>query len=133
MRQERILNLLERLAQENEGVADGRVRMASAIVHKKRIISTGINRMKSHPIMLDYGYREGQYYVHAEVDAIVKSNITDFSKCDLYVLRLKRPSIGAKNYIYGIAKPCVGCAELISTYEFRNVYYTTDNGTLSVL
>jgi deoxycytidylate deaminase len=112
---------------KSEGIDGGRVRMAAAVVHKKRIVSTGVNRMKTHPIMLNSGYRNGQYFVHAEADAIVRAGLKDFSEYDLYVVRI------LKNEEFALAKPCDGCNELVGTYNFRNVYYTTDNGTLSVL
>ena len=55
MKQKRVLSHLHRLAKKTEGIDGGRVRMAAAVVHKKRIVATGVNRMKSHPIMLSSG------------------------------------------------------------------------------
>ena len=101
--------------------------MSAAVVYKKRIVSTGVNRMKSHPIMLGSGYRTGQFLLHAEADAIVRSGLKDFSDYDLYVVRI------LKSEEFALAKPCTGCNELVNTLNFKNVFYTTDDGTLSVL
>ena len=127
MKQKRVLSHLHRLAKKTEGIDGGRVRMAAAVVHKKRIVATGVNRMKSHPIMLSSGYRSGQWFVHAEADAIIRSGMKDFSDYDLYVVRI------LKSEEFALAKPCDGCNNLVNTLNFKNVYYTTDNGTLSVL
>jgi deoxycytidylate deaminase len=127
MKRNRVLSHLHRLAKKTEGIDGGRVRMAAAIVHKKRIVSTGVNRMKSHPIMMRSGYRNGQLFVHAETDAIVRSGLKDFSDYELYVVRI------LKSDEFALAKPCDGCNELLNTLNFKNVYYTTDDGDLDVL
>jgi tRNA(Arg) A34 adenosine deaminase TadA len=127
MKQDRVLSHLHRLAKKTEGIDGGRVRMAAAIVHKKRIVSTGVNRMKSHPIMMSSGYRTGQDLLHAETDAIVRSGLKDFSDYDLYVVRI------LKSDEFALAKPCDGCSEILNTLNFKNVYYTTNDGDLDVL
>jgi deoxycytidylate deaminase len=128
---EKIIQRLERLAIETPGV-QGRFKLAAGVVYKKRLIATGVNSYKTHPIMLSRGYREGQYFLHAEVDAIKNSlrllSQQELTKCDLYIVRVKHPKPHSEEWIHGLAKPCDGCSKVISGFEMRNVYYTSDEG-----
>ena len=76
------------------------------------------------------GYRDGQQYLHAEIDAINKAlkliSKKQLAKCDMYVVRLKRTKPGGTEYVEGIAKPCVGCMQVIGSYNINNVYWTED-------
>lgn len=127
---QRIVEMLTRLAIESQGVANGRVRMASGVVYKKHLIATGVNSYKSHPIMNGQGYRDGQIFLHAEMDAI-KSSLRlitqdQLTKCDLYVVRVKRPHRLSKDWVHGLAKPCPGCTKAIANFGIKNIYWTED-------
>ena len=124
---ERIFEILERTAIDSEGLA-GRFKMASAIVYRKNIITIGTNSYKTHPIMNEYGVTESSIYLHAEIDALNKAlkflKEDQLSKCDLYVLRVKRDDNYA--WIRGLAKPCDGCMKAIHKYKIKKVFYTKD-------
>jgi len=126
----RILDTLTQLAIRSDGVANGRVRMAAGIVYKKQLLATGVNQLKTHPIMLGPGYRDGQVFMHAEVDAIRNAlnfiSTKQLSNCSLYIVRVKKPHIGASTWIHGLAKPCPGCAQTIASYGINTVYWTVD-------
>lgn len=126
---ERIVSMLTRLAKENPGTK-GKFKIAAGVVYKKHLISTGVNSYKTHPLMKQYGKNSDAIYLHAEVDAIKNALrlITQdhLNKCDLYIVRVKRPYDGAKNWIHGLAKPCLGCCRAIETFGIKNVYYTTE-------
>lgn len=126
--------MLTRLATETEGVANGRVRMSAGIIYKKHIISTGVNQYKTHPIMMGKGYREGQIFLHAEVDAIRNAlkliNLEQLKSCELRIVRIKRPYKGSKTWIHGLAKPCPGCQRVIAGFGISNVKWTTDADVL---
>lgn len=127
---ERIKQMLLQTALQNPGV-DGRVKMAAGIVYKKTLIASGINSYKTHPVMCcANGYRDGQHYLHAEIDAINKAlkliSKKQLAKCDMYVVRLKRTKPGGTVYVEGLAKPCVGCMQVIESYNINNVYWTED-------
>jgi len=47
-------------------------RHAAIITYKGNTISWGVNRYKTHPIMLQYQRNEQAIFLHAEMDAIVK-------------------------------------------------------------
>ena len=74
------------------------------------------------------GYRPDQIYLHAEVDAIRNAlrliTQAQLSKCDLYVVRVKRPNERSRNWIHGLAKPCPGCQKIIKTFEIQRVFWT---------
>ena len=127
----RILHTLTRLAIDSKGVANGRVRMAAGLFYKKQLIATGVNQLKTHPIMLGEGYRQGQLYMHAEADAIRTAlkyiSREQLRKCSLHIVRVKRPHIGAKTWIHGLAKPCPGCAQTIANYGITDVHWTMDD------
>jgi len=126
----RITEMLTRLAIESEGVANGRVRMASGIVYKKHLVATGVNSYKTHPIMNGEGYRSGQIFLHAEMDAIRNAlrliTQEQLMKCDLYIVRVKRPYRRSKAWIHGLAKPCPGCQKAIANFGLKNIYWTED-------
>lgn len=126
----RILSTLTQLAIQSDGVSNGRVKMAAGIIYKKQLLATGVNQLKTHPIMLGPGYRDGQVFMHAEVDAI--RNALNFispkqlQSCSLYIVRVKKPHIGASNWIHGLAKPCPGCTQTIASYGITDVHWTVD-------
>lgn len=126
---ERIRNKLIDLAVKNPGIRN-RVKMSAGIVYRNRLISYGINQYKTHPMMMNNAYRDGQIFLHAEVDAIKnalkKINTDDLSKCDLYVVRVKRPHRNSKSYVAAMAKPCEGCCSVINAFGINNIYYTMD-------
>ena len=127
VRTNRMFEYLRRLAIANEGV-QGRFKLASAVVYKKYVIATGVNSYKTHPLMNGEGYKEGQVFLHAEMDAIKNAlkliDVEQLSQCDLYVVRVKRPNYKSKEWIYGLAKPCPGCTKAIANFGIRNVYYS---------
>ena len=109
MNNDRIFRVLYNLARRTPGVVkrQGQVfRVAAALSCKRdRILATGVNQIKSHPIMRrrrghisssshqqQHFYHERQIYLHAEADAIRKAlrTTTDLTKCRMHVLRLKK-------------------------------------------
>jgi len=132
---DRTTKLLTRLAIDSPGVANGRVRMAAGLVYRRQIIAMGVNQMKTHPWMMEEnGYRPGQMFIHAEIDAIRNAlrNVTvdQLSKCSLHIVRVKRPHIGAKTWIHGLAKPCPGCAKVITGFGIEKVFWTKDGSEM---
>ena len=95
---------------------------ACAITYKNRIIAIGVNKLKTHPIMLIYGKNKNAIFLHAEMDAIVKvinSHGPDILKsCALHVMRLPQGNV------LGGSKPCVGCQRALDAFMLKEVYYS---------
>ena len=126
-RDQRIIDNLFKLARDVEGVSSAR--LACCIVIKNNIIAYGFNQKKSHPFQAQYGKNEDSIYLHAETDAIKNAlkrvSQDDVSKATLYVARAKIDH-RTRKWIYGMAKPCIGCARAIATFDISNVVYTLD-------
>ena len=123
----KIFPILEQIAINNVAL-NNRFKMAAAIAIRGTVIATGINQYKTHPLMEKYSKTKEHVFIHAEIDAIknaLKTVSTDIlAKCDLYVLRIKRPDNESENWVHGLAKPCSGCCKAIGAFNLKNVFYT---------
>ena len=110
-----------------------RCRHFSFILHKGRIISSGLNSSKTHPLNLrnrkisritgeDYS---SQKQTCSELNAILKlkrlTNI-DTRKCILINLRYDR------NNELALAKPCMSCQSLLQYHNFKTIIWSTSKG-----
>lgn len=115
-------------------VAAGKI--VAAVVRRFEIVAKGNNSYKTHPFQKKYGKNSDAICLHAETNAVIKAlktiDVDELAKCDIYIARAKRESIGGK-YIMGLAKPCDGCQRMITSFGIKNVYFTTDNGTVDYL
>ena len=114
----------------NEPLNTGPVKVAAALIYRGRILATGTNQYKTHPLMMTRGYREDQNWRHAEVDCIINGlkvmTKEQMARCELRVVRAKRPSHNSRNWVLGLAKPCPGCSQVIANYGITNVHWTED-------
>lgn len=121
----KIEGMLRRLAIDNPN----KFKLAAGVVYKKHLVATGINSYKTHPLQAKYG-GEHKIHLHAEVDAIKNAlrllSVDDLRHCTLYVLRVKRPSIGSSGWVYANAKPCQGCARCIADFNLKAVHWTEE-------
>jgi deoxycytidylate deaminase len=152
----RIFKVLFELALSNPGMIknQGQVfKMAAAISYRRDILVTGINQIKSHPIMMHESYQkhrkqrqqQQKWYLHAEADAIRKcawrNNNNNkhqhnhrcndellLSRCTMHVLRIKRDPNGT--WMLGNARPCDGCMNLIREMKIQQVFWTVDGPIL---
>lgn len=125
---ENILHTLAKIAEANDG---SNVRFAAAVVYRNKIISIGYNRMKSHPFQAKFAKNSESIYLHAEIHAIKNAlrelPVEDLTKCELYIARVKRPQSYADNFIWGLAKPCIGCERAIAEFGIKRTIYTCDD------
>ena len=124
----RYLELLREDVKTQEPVKSSRIK--AGLIYKNELLSFGINRMKSHPFQKKFGKNEDAIYLHAEIDCIINAlrnnmSLDEISKSTLLVVRNKRQG---RNWVDGLAKPCLGCQKAISHFDIRNVIYTTDEG-----
>lgn len=96
-----------------------------------RIVSTGYNTPKTHPLQAHYnrfrdfnGEAMYNHTLHAEIACILPLRHADinWSKVKLYGYRI-RGDIGK-----GIARPCKACMAALRSLGIQDVYYTTDGG-----
>jgi tRNA(Arg) A34 adenosine deaminase TadA len=129
-----ILHTLAKVAAANPHPAE---KFAAAVVYRNRIISVGMNSMKSHPMAAKYGKNEHAIFLHAEVAAIKNAlreiDVDDFSKCDIYITRVKKEKPFTKKFVWGLAKPCPGCERAIAEFGIKRVIYTCDDGDYEVV
>ena len=113
------LDLARTIAENN--AKDFQHRIGCVVVDKKnRVISIGFNKRKTHPVQgqlaSKYG-KKGQIFLHAEIDALVKTRKKPHK---IYVARVKR------NGKDGLAKPCPICQAAIESAGIKKVFYTED-------
>ena len=118
----------------NAPLNTGPVKVAAALIYKGRVLATGTNQYKSHPLMMTRGYRKDQCWRHAEVDCIVNAlkimSKEQMTRCELRVVRAKRPEHNSKDWIFGLAKPCPGCSQVIRNHGITNISWTEDADVL---
>jgi len=126
-RDSRIINNLFRLAQDIEPVKSSR--LAACLILKNSVLGYGFSQMKSHPFQAEFAKNPDAIFLHAETDAIKnalkRASQDDVSKATLYIARAKIDH-RTRKWIYGMAKPCIGCARAIATFDISNVVYTLD-------
>ena len=123
-----------------EGVNNGRIKMSNGkqyvalYISGNRIVSIGINKSKTHPLLLKFKYDSCYYYsednsyknhkiqypIHAELDGYIKILNQSINYDKLFVYR------GADGKLP--SKPCHVCSSWISKINKLKVVYTNENG-----
>jgi len=113
----------------NKHNADLRCRHFSFILDRNRIISIGMNSLKTHPMNLKYNYvnknKESISNIvgtHAELNAVIKLGEEDCSGLTLVNTRINR------NNVLDHSAPCSGCSDMIHQLNFKNVYFSNTKG-----
>lgn len=116
-----------------------RFKVGAVIAYKHKIIGSGHNSSKTHPMQEKYNelYRTFnntngcpiKHSLHAEISAIsaipfVIGKEVDFSKAKIYVYRI----CPGKKKGYGNSRPCPACMNAIRDIGIRDVYYSSDDG-----
>ena len=105
------------MAEKSDGF---RARVGAVILDKKgRVISSGFNKRKTHPLQVHYGSIK-KPYLHAEMSALVNARKKGHT---IVVARI------TKNGDLGLAKPCPVCAAAIADAGIKRVIYTVNNDT----
>lgn len=106
-----------------------RIHIGCCVVYKHRVISSGANVVKSHPLqrrLNKYRFDEDYYHpMHAEIRALlplINRRDIDFSSVSLYLYRED------KNGNICLSRPCNGCMALIKELGIKNIFYTTNGG-----
>lgn len=106
-------------ATEMASLSTFRQRIGCVITNKKgRVIAAGFNKKKTHPKQKAYAIKtdnEHHEYLHAEIDALVKSH---HSPHTIYISRIMR------NGNTGLARPCDICMMAIKEAGIQRIVYT---------
>lgn len=93
------------------------------ILYKSRIISIGVNDLrKSHPLNKRFRYHNFKNSICAELSAVIRGRKEDYTGHTLVIVRIDR------NNKLNYSCPCSGCKGLISTMNFKNVYFSNKDG-----
>ena len=118
----------------NKHNADLRCRHFSFILDKNKIISIGLNNLKTHPKNLKYNYvnklNENISDIvgtHSELSAVIKLGEEDCSGLTLVNTRINR------NDELDFSAPCSGCCDMINQLNFKNVYFSNNKGKFDKL
>lgn len=118
----------------NKHNADLRCRHFSFILDKTRIISIGLNSLKTHPLNLKYNYVNKNKEkisdivgTHSELSAVIKLGEEDCSGLTLVNTRINR------NNKLDFSAPCNGCSDMIKQLNFKEVWYSNANGVFNKL
>jgi len=88
----------------------------SVIVKGGRVISTGINKERSHPRIVSAEHIKKHCSVHAEIDAIKKAK--NVSGATIYVARINKRGQQRDS------RPCSSCLESIRRNGIKKIVYT---------
>ena len=108
-------------------------------IYNNKIVSIGVNKSKTHPLLLKYNYDTSYYYcednsmknhkpqypIHAELDGYIKilNQSIDFNKLFIY-----RGDNGVLP-----SMPCHVCAAWISKIEKLKIVYTTSDNNIECI
>ena len=107
-------------------------KIGCAVVYKHRIISTGCNSTRTHPIQKKYNcYRfedDNNHSLHAETQALLpllNRKDIEFNRVSLYIYREH------KDGSLALARPCASCKALISSLGIKHIYFTGESSYIS--
>jgi deoxycytidylate deaminase len=100
-------------------------RHGCVIAKRGIIISTGFNKMKTHPAAA----HTLSGHIHAELAAFIQARTDELRGTDLYSCRIMRH----KGQPRGMAKPCKNCMELIHKAGIKRVYFTNKLGEMEMI
>lgn len=104
------------------------IKMGCIITDRKgRIVATGVNSRKSHPLQSKFAKqcgRDDKIFLHAEISALVRCREKGHT---LYVGRWR------KDGEIGLARPCPICLGAIIEAGIKQVIYTETGGAISVI
>lgn len=123
------LDTLFEFAKELPNSANARV--AAGLFIKNELVAIGWNQLRSSPFAAKYAKNSEAIYLHAETHAIKQAlrlySVDDLirAKTTLYVVRAKRAS-QAGDFIWGLSKPCLGCARSVVDFGIKRIVYSLD-------
>lgn len=93
-----------------------RFQLGAVIVRGSKVISVGINHIKTHP-KSPHPFKS----LHCEMAAVLLAK-QDLTNCEIYVYR------EIKSGEKAISRPCVYCIPFIQDVGIKKIHYTIDGG-----
>jgi tRNA(Arg) A34 adenosine deaminase TadA len=112
---------LVRFAYKNLHDSGGRSKHLSFLVRRNKVICIGYNSyVDTHTLAHKFGYWLSS--IHSELSMInnYQGRLEELRNMKVYNIRINNHNLPA------IAKPCGRCIELLSHFNIRKVFYTTD-------
>lgn len=103
--------------------AEGWARIGSILVRGRRVVSSGTNMMKTHPVQAEYAKKTGnsrRIYLHSELRTLIRAKKPGDT---MYVARVSKNGDSLR-----MAKPCELCQYALEDQNVETVFYTTTNG-----
>ena len=94
------------------------------LIKNNDIFKIGWNKKRTHPLTKIHPYHGGNVYLHAEVDAILRSRKDELYDYKMLVLRVNR-----ENQLCN-SKPCPGCQSLIKQFSLSEIWYSDIEGSI---
>ena len=132
--------MMERAVQEAYGSEFHHFKTGCVITYKRHIVSTAHNVERTTPAQKKYNKlrnfnnndnREPEHKTHAEILAIQRISYTamlqtEWSRASIYVARI---APGLPKGV-GLARPCPACMEAIRDLGIKNIFYTSNEGSI---
>lgn len=111
-------------------MSDYKQQIGCVLIYKGKILGTGFNCSKTHPIQKIYNKErfpeeDVLHTLHAETHAIspfLHKEGIDWSKVIVYTYRIK------KSKPYGMSRPCPSCMAMLKNLGVRKICYSTEDG-----
>jgi deoxycytidylate deaminase len=103
-----------------------RQRHGAVIVKSGRVIGTGYNKNKNHPMSVSPEHIKTHCSRHAEIEAIKDANFS-VQGAILYVARVNRQGEDRNS------KPCKYCQVVIQSTNIKKVIYTEGEGNVNFI
>lgn len=124
------------LAKKASEFSDCKIKMGCVIMYKNKVLSTGYNTSKSHPMQKYYNqfrncdgrifdlnkHNHGSHAEHMALKSIIRGFKGDFNKLSVFVYSEK------KDGSTRMSRCCKGCQRLLLDYGIKNMYYVDNNG-----
>lgn len=104
----------------------GKIKIGAAIVKGNYVISSGFNKIKTHPLQQLHNKRVAcpapSPRIHAEIDALIYSRYDDLTSCEIFVYRESSDGMLAN------CRPCSACSNALKDAGVKHIYYTSERG-----
>lgn len=94
---------------------------AAILVERKKIISVGVNKMKSSPMQKKFSRLPNLNFIHAENDCLKGVHIENPKHVTLYVVQVRSGNLEE-------SCPCSGCAGAIRHVNINRVVHSIKDG-----